>query len=69
MLGPAHPSTLRSVNNLAALLDSKGDFDGAEPLYRRALEGLEKLLGSAHPTTKTVRGNLLRLLEELGRAG
>ncbi len=66
MLGPAHPHTLISVNNLGYLLDSKGDFDGAEPLYRRALEGLEKRLGSAHPTTKTVRGNLLSLLEAQG---
>ena len=56
-----------SVNNLAALLQARGDLDGAEPLLRRALEGLEKLLGSAHPTTKEVRGNLVRLLEELGR--
>ncbi len=37
MLGPKHPDTLTSVNNLAGLLQNKGDYDGAEPLYRRAL--------------------------------
>ena len=31
-LGPEHPSTLRSVNNLANLLRDQGDYAGAEPL-------------------------------------
>ena len=31
VLGPEHPNTLVNVNNLAKLLESKGDYPGAEP--------------------------------------
>ena len=34
VLGEKHPDTLGSVNNLAMLLKAKGDYDGAEPLFR-----------------------------------
>ena len=34
VLGEKHPGTLTSVNNLASLLQDKGDYDGAEPLFR-----------------------------------
>ena len=37
VLGPEHPSTLSSVNNLAALYDAQGRYGEAEPLFRRAL--------------------------------
>jgi hypothetical protein len=45
----------------------KSDFahdTAAEPLYRRALEIVEKSLGAEHPLTQTVRENLARLLEQ-----
>ncbi len=32
-LGPNHPNVATSLNNLAALYDSKGDYAQAEPLY------------------------------------
>jgi tetratricopeptide (TPR) repeat protein len=51
VLGPEHPETLISLNNLANLLVSRGDFAGAEPLYRRALETNERVLGRRHPNT------------------
>ena len=47
-LGKEHPDTLNSVNNLAALLRGRGDYDNAEPLYRRALEARERTLGKEH---------------------
>jgi tetratricopeptide (TPR) repeat protein len=50
-LGPDHPDTLETVNNLGDLLREKGDSEGAEELFRRALEGQEKALGSDHPDT------------------
>jgi hypothetical protein len=36
----------------------KGDYDHAEPLYQRALEILEKVLGAEHPNTVIFRNNL-----------
>ena len=42
-LGEAHPDTLGSLNNLAALLKAQGQLAEAEPLYR---EALEKSLGA-----------------------
>ena len=50
-LGPAHPDTLITVNNLANLLSEQGKYDEAEPMYRRALAGNEEALGPAHPNT------------------
>jgi len=37
------------VNNLAVLLSSKGDYAVALPLYERALEAFERVLGPEHP--------------------
>lgn len=54
-LAKSIPTTLTSVNNLAVLLSSKGDYKGAEPLFRRALEGICKVsrnMGGAHPHLK-----------------
>ncbi len=58
MLGPEHPDTLTSVNNLAVLLMSQGDYAGAAPLYRRALEARERVLGPEHPDTLNSVNNL-----------
>ena len=55
-----------SVNNLASLLDEKGDYDAAEPLYRRALEARERVLGREHPETLTSVNNLAELLHSKG---
>jgi Tetratricopeptide repeat len=35
LLGPEHPETLISVNNLAVLLADKGDYAAAQLLYER----------------------------------
>ena len=45
MLGPEHPSTLTSMNNLAQVLYSQGKYEAAEEMQRRALELKEKVLG------------------------
>ena len=37
-LGEAHPDTLQSLNNLAMLLQAKGQLAEAEASYREALE-------------------------------
>ena len=65
-LGPEHPSTLRSVNNLGLILKHKGDYDAAEILLRRALEGQEKTHGSENPHTLTCISNLGNFLRDKG---
>ncbi len=67
VLGKDHPNTLTSLNNLAALLKSKGKPADAEPLYRRALEGRQKLLGDEHPNTLSSLNNLAHLLRDQGK--
>ncbi|MFL6417733.1 MAG: tetratricopeptide repeat protein [Bryobacteraceae bacterium] len=61
-LGPDHPDVATGLNNLAVLLQAKGDYAAAEPLYRRALAIDEKALGPNHPSMKTIRENLQVLL-------
>jgi CHAT domain-containing protein len=55
VLGPDHPATLISVNNLAELYRTQGRYGEAEPLYRRALATNEKVLGPEHPATLAVQ--------------
>ncbi|MCA9086975.1 MAG: tetratricopeptide repeat protein, partial [Planctomycetaceae bacterium] len=57
LLGPEHPDTLGSMNNLAELLTCTGDYVNAEPLFRRTLEASERVLGSEHPSTLTILSN------------
>lgn len=65
-LGSDHPDTLSSFCCLGTLLNESGDLDGAEPLYRRALEGREKLFGLEDPLTINSINNLANLLSGKG---
>ena len=38
ILGPEHPDTLVSVNNLARVLCAQGKYEAAEEMNRRALD-------------------------------
>ena len=38
LVGERHPTTLSLMNNLAGLRRDRGDYAGAEPIYRRVLE-------------------------------
>jgi hypothetical protein len=51
-------SAAASYNNVASSLDARGRSAEAEPLYRKALEIRERVLGPDHPDTAVVRGNL-----------
>eukprot|EP00940_MAST-03C_sp_MAST-3C-sp2_P002351 g2351.t1 len=51
------------INNLALLLKVQGKLTEAEPLYRRALKGIEEVLGPKHPDTLTSVNNLALLLK------
>jgi len=68
LLGPEHPDTLTSVNNLAHCLNALGDAAGALPLYRRALESKERVLGPEHPNTLSGVSNLAVCMWALGDA-
>lgn len=65
LLGPEHPDTLSSANNLANLLSDQGDYRGAEPLYRRALAGREKVLGPEHPESLESMEDLAGILKQI----
>ena len=66
-LGPTHPHTLSSVNNLAILLRAQGKYAEAEPLFRRALQGREAELGPTYPHTLSSVNNLANLLSDQGK--
>jgi tetratricopeptide (TPR) repeat protein len=50
-----------SLNNLAALYQTQGDYAKAEPLYKRSLAIWEKALGPDHPNVATSLENLAKL--------
>ena len=67
-LGPSGEDSLEGArvnNGLAVVLRQKGDLQGAEELYRKALEIREKRLGNNHPEVATTLNNLglLRVLQ------
>jgi tetratricopeptide (TPR) repeat protein len=57
-LGPDHPTTATSLNNLGFLYGHQGAYDKAEPFHLRALAIREKALGADHPITATSLNNL-----------
>ena len=63
-LGPDHPDTATSLDNLAALYRAQGRYPEAEPLVRRALAITEQALGPDHPTTRTIRDNFLNRFKD-----
>ena len=60
-LGPDHPSTARSLNNLAILYNSQGLYEEALPLFQRALTISEQALGPDHPDVALSLNNLASL--------
>jgi tetratricopeptide (TPR) repeat protein len=65
-LGPEHPDTAQSLNNLALPLHAQGNLAGAKPLYERALAIREKALGPEHPDTAQSLNNVATLLKDQG---
>jgi tetratricopeptide (TPR) repeat protein len=69
--GSNHPLTAESLNNLAALLHSQGDFHAGRLVAERGLAVTEAALGSSHPSVATSLYNLGSFLAsegDLGRA-
>jgi tetratricopeptide (TPR) repeat protein len=67
MLGPDHPDTLASVNNLAIACQEAGRKAEAVRLHERALAGRVRVLGPEHPDTLASRNNLAIACQEVGR--
>ncbi|MGW2553107.1 tetratricopeptide repeat protein, partial [Streptomyces sp. NPDC001635] len=69
ILGPDHPDTLTTRNNLAHGLLGMGEYAQAVDLHRQTLEDLTRILGPDHPHTLTSRNNLeLALVASRGPA-
>ena len=67
LLGPEHPSTLTSMNNLAGVLGSQGKYKEAERMHRRTLTLSESVLGTEHPDTLTSMNSLALVLGNQGK--
>ena len=66
VLGPEHPDTAQSFNNLAWLYRVMGEYDKAEPLYQEALRIRRKVLGPENPLTAQSLINLAWLYRAMG---
>ena len=64
--GDEYPRYATSLNNLALLYYTLGDYTKAEPLYARSLAIFEKALGPDHPDVATSLNNLAELYRTLG---
>src|SRR6266852_8252134 len=51
VLGPRHPDTLGSLNQLTLLYRAEGRLDEAEPPAREAVQARREVLGPRHPDT------------------
>ncbi len=68
--GEQHWNLSATCNAMAVSHSFTGNYYMAEPLYRRALESSERVLGPEHPDTLASLNNLANLLSEKGdRAG
>jgi tetratricopeptide (TPR) repeat protein len=67
VLGPEHPDTLDSRNNLAIVLDEQGKHAEAEKEQRAVLAIEERVLGPEHPDTLGSRNNLAIVLRAEGK--
>src|SRR5262249_51873442 len=64
VLGPEHPDTASTLNNLALLYKNQGRYEEAERLCQRSLTIYEQVFGPDHPKTVTVRQSYQRMLQQ-----
>mgnify|MGYP000960945088 CR=1 FL=1 len=69
VLGPDHPDTLVSRNNLASAYESAGRLGEAITLFEEVLADRVRVLGEDHPDTLASRSNLAGAYESAGRLG
>ena len=68
VLGETHPTTLLSMQNLAAVLTRLNRQGEAVPLYREVLDRYRLALQPNHPSVLVTAHNLARTLTEAGEA-
>jgi eukaryotic-like serine/threonine-protein kinase len=66
-LGPEHPDTLASMNNLALTYQDAGRRDEALPLYEETLKLRKAQLGPEHPDTLQSMNNLAFAYRDAGK--
>ena len=66
LLGPEHPHTLTTRNNLAQAVRAAGDPEKAAGLFSELLKDMVRVLGADHPDTLTTRANLALAVLEAG---
>ena len=66
-VGPDHPDTLTSQNNLARVLRRLGRLKDAEEVHRAVMHTRMQVLGPDHPDTLTSQHNLANDLRDLGQ--
>ncbi len=66
VLGPAHPNTLFSMNNLATTLLAQRRYAEAQTLFEEVVEIKERSLGRDHPSTLLSINNLATMLMNFG---
>ena len=65
-VGPDHPATATSLDNLANLYKAQNRYAKAEPLYERALAIREKAFGLDHPDVLTSLEHLAKFYYSQG---
>jgi tetratricopeptide (TPR) repeat protein len=69
VLGPDHPDTLATRNNLALAYRDAGRTEEAIGLHEQTLAAHERVLGPDHPSTLASRDNLAGAYQDAGRTG
>ena len=67
VLGPEHPDTLKSMNNLAVVYVHEGKYAQAEALDSQTLEIRRRVLGPEHPDTLMTMNNLAIVYYDEGK--
>jgi tetratricopeptide (TPR) repeat protein len=66
LLGPEHPDTLISMNNLAETMKAQGDLASARQLHEQLLDISRRVLGQEHPATLNSMNNLAATMNAQG---
>jgi tetratricopeptide (TPR) repeat protein len=66
-LEPEHPDIATTLNDLALLYKSIGEYEKILPLYQRALNIYEQVLDPEHPFVATIQNNLAGFYKSIGK--